>query len=218
MRLLLIRHGQTPSNIIGALDTAIPGPGLTELGLEQADAVPAGLVAEPIGAIFASTQLRAQLTAAPLAEARGLTVEIRAGLREVDAGDLEMRNDTDAVRTYMETVIAWADGDVDRRMPGAESGVEVYTRYDEVIAEAAATGFPAVAIVSHGAIIRSWVGARAENVSADFSAEHSLSNTGVVVLEGTPESGWRALTWMGQAIGGSAVDDAAHAGPASETR
>ncbi|SKA82826.1 probable phosphoglycerate mutase [Agreia bicolorata] len=215
---MLIRHGQTPSNIIGALDTAIPGPGLTELGLEQADAVPAGLVAEPIGAIFASTQLRAQLTAAPLAEARGLTVEIRAGLREVDAGDLEMRNDTDAVRTYMETVIAWADGDVDRRMPGAESGVEVYARYDEVIAEAAATGFPAVAIVSHGAIIRSWVGARAENVSADFSAEHSLSNTGVVVLEGTPDSSWRALTWMGLAIGGPAVDDAAHAGPASETR
>ena len=81
MRLLLIRHGQTPSNVIGALDTAIPGPGLTELGLEQADAVPAALSAEPIGAIFASTQLRAQLTAAPLAEDRGLTVEIRSGLQ-----------------------------------------------------------------------------------------------------------------------------------------
>jgi broad specificity phosphatase PhoE len=218
MRLLLIRHGQTPSNVIGALDTGIPGPGLTELGFEQAAAVPAGLVAEPIGAIFASTQVRSQLTAAPLAEARGLAVEIRSGLREVDAGDLEMRNDDEAVRVYMETVIAWADGDVDRRMPGGESGAEVYARYDEVVAEAAATGHPSVAIVSHGAVSRSWVGARAENVSADFAAEHSLNNTGIVVLEGTPASGWRALTWMGQAIGGAAVDDAAHAGPASESR
>jgi broad specificity phosphatase PhoE len=218
MRLLLIRHGQTPSNVIGALDTGVPGPGLTELGLEQAAAVPGALVDESIGAIFASTQVRSQLTAAPLAEARGLVVEVRSGLREVDAGELEMRIDDEAVRIYMETVIAWADGDVDRRMPGAESGAEVYSRYDEVIAEAVATGHRTVAIVSHGAVIRSWVGARAENVSADFSAEHSLSNTGVVVLEGNPEAGWRALSWMGQAIGGAAVDDAAHAGPASETR
>lgn len=218
MRLLLIRHGQTPSNIIGALDTGVPGPGLTELGFEQAAAVPGALVDDTIGAIFASTQVRSQLTATPLAEARGLDIEIRSGLREVDAGELEMRNDDVAVRIYMETVIAWADGDIHRRMPGAESGAEVYARYDEVIAEAVATGHATVAIVSHGAVIRSWVGARAENVSADFAAEHSLSNTGVVVLEGSPQSGWRALTWMGQAIGGAAVDDAVHAGPASETR
>ncbi|CAD5991623.1 histidine phosphatase family protein [Agreia sp. COWG] len=218
MRLLLIRHGQTPSNIIGALDTAIPGPGLTELGLEQAAAVPAALAAESIGAIFASTQLRAQLTAAPLAEARGLEVQVRNGLREVDAGELEMRTDDQAISIYMETVIAWADGDVERRMPGAENGAEVYARYDAVVDEAVATGHPTVAIVSHGAIIRSWVGARAENVSADFSAEHSLGNTGVVVLEGSPTHGWRALSWMGQAIGGASLDDAAHAGAAAETR
>ena len=29
---LLIRHGQTPSNVAGALDTGRPGPGLTALG------------------------------------------------------------------------------------------------------------------------------------------------------------------------------------------
>ena len=28
MRLLLIRHGQTPGNVLGQLDTAHPGPGL----------------------------------------------------------------------------------------------------------------------------------------------------------------------------------------------
>ena len=26
VRLLLIRHGQTPSNVLGLLDTALPGP------------------------------------------------------------------------------------------------------------------------------------------------------------------------------------------------
>ncbi|HEY8752878.1 MAG TPA: histidine phosphatase family protein, partial [Arthrobacter sp.] len=27
MKLLLIRHGQTPGNVLGQLDTAHPGPG-----------------------------------------------------------------------------------------------------------------------------------------------------------------------------------------------
>ncbi|POC80683.1 histidine phosphatase family protein, partial [Vibrio vulnificus] len=40
MRLILIRHGQTESNVHRLLDTAMPGPGLTELGQQQA----AGLV------------------------------------------------------------------------------------------------------------------------------------------------------------------------------
>ena len=31
MRLVLIRHGQTPSNVCGLLDTAPPGPGLTHI-------------------------------------------------------------------------------------------------------------------------------------------------------------------------------------------
>ena len=32
MRLLLLRHGQTHSNVSGALDTGAPGADLTELG------------------------------------------------------------------------------------------------------------------------------------------------------------------------------------------
>ena len=35
MRLLLIRHGETPGNVLGQLDTAHPGPGLTDLGERQ---------------------------------------------------------------------------------------------------------------------------------------------------------------------------------------
>ena len=46
MRLLLIRHGQTPSNLKFLLDTAVPGAALTELGERQAAALPEAL-AEP---------------------------------------------------------------------------------------------------------------------------------------------------------------------------
>ena len=89
MRLLLIRHGQTPGNVLGQLDTAHPGPGLTELGERQAEAlarVP-GERADP--ALYASTLIRTQITAAPLARVHGLETEVLEGLQEIEAGSLE---------------------------------------------------------------------------------------------------------------------------------
>ena len=67
MRLFLIRHGQTPANVLGELDTAHPGPGLTELGTRQAAVIPDALRLESIDAVFASTLVRTHLTAQPLA-------------------------------------------------------------------------------------------------------------------------------------------------------
>ncbi|MFE7075310.1 histidine phosphatase family protein [Streptomyces sp. NPDC057620] len=215
MRLLLIRHGQTPSNLKHLLDTAEPGPGLTPLGLRQADALPDALAGEEIGALYASTLLRTQLTAAPLAARTGLEVRVRDGLRELSAGDLEMRGDAQAVETYMTTVFAWSAGDVELRMPGGENGVEALGRLDAVIAEAAGSGVPTVAMVSHGAAIRMWTAARADNVDVEFAAAHALENTGIVILDGTPADGWWVRTWEGRSLGpGSGLPEAS--GPTGE--
>ncbi|MFE5887880.1 histidine phosphatase family protein [Streptomyces sp. NPDC002285] len=212
MRLLLVRHGQTPANVDYLLDTAVPGAGLTALGEQQAAALPAALADEDIDALYASTLVRTQLTAAPLAAARGLEVLVRDGIREVFAGDLEMlRGDTEAGHAYMKTVFAWAAGDTDLRIPGGESGTEVLARYDSVVAEAAESGAGAVAMVSHGAVIRMWTAARAANVDVPFAAAHPLDNTGVVVLDGAPDSGWKALSWAG-----AVVTPAGDSGPAGQ--
>ena len=216
MRLLLIRHGQTPSNVSGSLDTRIPGPGLTALGQAQAEAIPATLADVPIDAIYASVQVRSQITAAPLAATRSLDVQVRAGIREISSGDYEMRSDRASVEEYLATMVSWADGDFDARLPGGESAASMLARFDEVVAEAFSAGYSSVALVSHGAAIRTWSGSRATNLSAQFIGENPLHNTGIVILEGTPSTGWTALTYMGEAIGGAAVDDAA-AGPAAET-
>src|SRR6218665_2637136 len=133
MRLLLIRHGQTPSNVIGALDTARPGPGLTALGQAQAEAIPAALIDSPIDAIYASALTRTQLTAAPLAAERGLDVRVIEGVEEILAGRWEMRNDMDAVRPYMEAASSWAVGDLDVAIEGGESGHEFFARFDSAI-------------------------------------------------------------------------------------
>ncbi|MFD7921378.1 histidine phosphatase family protein [Streptomyces sp. NPDC059740] len=201
MRLLLIRHGQTPSNVKHLLDTAVPGPGLTPLGEEQAAALPTALAGESIDALYASTLLRTQLTAAPLAARTGLEVRVRDGIRELTAGELEMRGDEEAIGTYLTTTFAWSAGDTERTMPGGESGAEALSRYDAVIDEAAGTGAATVAMVSHGAAIRMWTAARAENVDVAFASSHELQNTGVVVLSGDPRQGWRVLSWEGRSLG-----------------
>lgn len=214
MRLILIRHGQTPSNVDGLLDTRIPGPGLTELGFRQAEAVPAVLAGERVDAIVVSNMVRTHLTAAPLVAERGLAPIERPGVREITSGDLEMKSDEESVRTYMGTVFRWAESELELRMPGGESGAEFFERYDGVIAELEAAGHESVVVFSHGAAIRCWTGLRGANLTAEFIADHSLDNTGVVVLEGSATE-WTVLTWAGEPVGG--VGAAAPSGPSGET-
>jgi probable phosphoglycerate mutase len=212
MRLILVRHGETPTNVDYLLDTAVPGPGLTELGERQAAALPEALAGEDIEALYASTLVRTQLTAAPLAAARGLEVLVRDGIREISAGELELLpGESEQGALYMRTVFAWAAGDTDLRMPGGENGTEFLARYDAVVAEAADSGAETVALVSHGAAIRTWSAARAHNVDVPFAATHRLANTGVVILEGSPADGWKALSWAG-----ATVAPVGEGGPAGE--
>lgn len=206
MRLILIRHGQTTSNVDGLLDTDEPGAGLTGLGFRQAAALPEALADELIEVLYASTLLRTQQTAAPLAAALGLDVRVRGGLREVRAGRLEMSGDVADVRHYSDTAFAWSAGNLELRMPFGESGAEVYGRYDAVIDEISRSGVGTAAVVSHGAVIRSWAAVRARNITTDFAAQNWLTNTGVVILDGSPHDGWDALTWDGHPLSGPEVD------------
>jgi broad specificity phosphatase PhoE len=223
MKLLLIRHGQTPGNVLGQLDTAHPGPGLTELGERQAEAMARSLANEPIGALYASTLLRTQITAAPLARLQGLEVEVLDGLHEIEAGALEKLTDHEAHRRYMGTVFAWAAGDLDRRMPAGPDGHEFFERYDAAITRIAERAgregdTVAVAAVSHGAAIRTWAGRRAADTDHEFAARHVLSNTGIVALEGDPDAGWKLIHWDGSPVGGLALADPTAEDPMGEAK
>ncbi|HOB56733.1 MAG: histidine phosphatase family protein [Microbacteriaceae bacterium] len=214
MRLLLIRHGQTPSNVDGLLDTARPGPGLTELGERQAAEIPDALKHEAIDGIYVSVLRRTLITATPLIVDRGLDPVELPGIHEIEAGDLEMRHDHEAYRIYLETAFAWGMGDLDRRMPGATDGHEFFRRFDESIASV--TGNNAV-VFSHGAAIRVWVAGRAINVPPSFAGEHDIQNTGVVELDGSLESGFTLLSWQGTPVGGSDLSDDTAEDPTGET-
>lgn len=218
MRLILVRHGQTSSNVGHYLDTAAPGADLTELGREQADALVGTIGTEPVRTIFVSNLVRTQQTAAPLARHFGLEPIIREGLREISAGDLEMANDEDSIQTYVRTAVGWSAGDWNAQIPGSpEDGHDVIRRFSAVVSEAVDTaGDGEVPIlVSHGAIIRAWTAARCENINVEFVARNALSNTGAVVIEGRHDR-WVVTHWQEQALGGAPVEDSATDGAAAD--
>lgn len=195
MRLLLIRHAQTTANAGRLLDTAVPGSDLNEVGRAQAAALVGTLERQPIDAIVVSDLVRTQQTAAPLAAARGLEPLIRGGVREIQAGDLEMAADDESWGRYLLTLNQWAGGDPDARIPGGENGRELLNRFDAVVAEMAALGHEAVAIISHGAAIRAWTGARGDNIDTDFAASTRLGNTAIIIVDGDPNEAWSVRTW-----------------------
>lgn len=216
MRLLLIRHGQTQDNVEGNIGTAVPGPPLTELGQQQAAAIPAALADEQIDAIYASTLQRAQLTARPLADALGLPVQVIEGIHEIIGGELEGKSDKDSIRAYMGTIFAWWQ-DFAARIPGGEDGTEFYGRFTGAINRIAAEHTGTVVVVSHGAAIRTWASWTSENVDAAFSRVHDLPNTAMVIVEGSPEAGWVTTHWAGEPVGGAALEDTTALDPTGES-
>jgi broad specificity phosphatase PhoE len=211
MHLLLLRHGQTHGNTAGALDTAVPGLGLTELGHRQAEAAARALADRAIEQIFVSSLTRTHETAAPLAAVLGLEPRQVDGLREISAGDFEMGSDHDSIDGYITTIADWIEQRYDVRMPGGESGHEFLARYDDAVAAIHRTledaGEKRALVVSHGAAMRTWVSARVADVESHARATDPLHNTACIELVGDPLGGWQVHAWHSEPVGGAFLDD-----------
>ncbi|PRX47897.1 putative phosphoglycerate mutase [Prauserella shujinwangii] len=204
MRLYLVRHAQSTANVRKILNTALPGPPLTDLGHEQARALADQLSAEPVAAVYASRAVRAQQTAAPLAEAFAHEVQVIDGIHEVHVGDLEDRGDREAIDTYLETVRPWTRGELHVSMPGGESGHQVRDRYLTAINDLRAKHADVdpdgvVVVVSHGGVIRLGAEWLSVNIRPEVADKGLLPNTGVVRLE-THGEAWRCVDWAGLAM------------------
>lgn len=215
-RIILLRHGQTFSNVERFLDTRPPGAELTPRGREQATEVGREL-AELVGAgggepgrlhtLVSSVALRAQQTAMLAARsfedyaglpAYAVPVDVRTGVHEVFAGQFEMDNSEDAHRNYTVALRGWLDGDENARMPGGENYVDVLARYQPVLESLAAELDDAsdAVIVSHGAAIR-LVTRAAANVDPDFAFTGYISNCRFTILEprGRAFGQWHLSRW-----------------------
>ncbi|ANW62312.1 MULTISPECIES: histidine phosphatase family protein [Mycolicibacterium] len=198
-RLILLRHGQTYGNVEKRLDTRPPGAELTPLGRDQARAF-ARARQDPPGLLVHSVATRARQTAG---EAGGLLqVAPREcdGLHEVQVGELENRNDDEAIEQFGQVYQRWHEGDLDAAMPGGESGSDVLARYVPVVTDLRMRYLDNhdwtddIVVVSHGAAIR-LVGAVLAGVDGGFALDNHLANTEFVALAPITDGRWSCLQW-----------------------
>jgi probable phosphomutase (TIGR03848 family) len=151
--IILIRHGDNDlvkTRLVGRL----PGVHLNEHGRKQAIRVAEALADISISAIYSSPMERTLETAAPLVKSKGLQVEVRNGLNEVDYGNWQGK-------TYKQLRLTKYWQEVQQKpalihFPGGESLVTAQKRVCEELDKIRLSCKPhdVVACVTHGDVIR----------------------------------------------------------------
>jgi alpha-ribazole phosphatase len=151
-RLVLIRHAEPDESMRGRSYGRLDVP-LSPAGRAQAAAIAETLRDARLDAIFASPMRRAIDTAAPLAEAHGLTVVAHEGLRELDFGALEGLTFDEIARERPELYESWMTDPTETRFPDGESFGELRERALAAAADIR-SGHEHAAIVAHGGVTR----------------------------------------------------------------
>ena len=154
-RLYLIRHARSVGNAEQRVQGWLDLP-LDEYGCRQAQLLCERLRAKSLAAIYTSPLVRAAETARPLAEARGLPLNLDERLREYHMGAWTGLTGAE-IEAMMPT--RWFD-DHDHVGPGAETGPDMRQRVDAFLQEILARHpDQAVAAVTHGGTLGAFVSA-----------------------------------------------------------
>jgi alpha-ribazole phosphatase len=157
VKLLLVRHAapvdDARGRCYGRLDV-----GLSPEGEAQAAELVRALDGVRLDAVASSPARRAVDTALPLAEPRGLEVEILDDLGELDFGELEGKTYDEIAETRPELYAQWMVEPTSVRFPGGESYDDLRRRVEEAAARLReAFAESTVAVVTHGGVVRALV-------------------------------------------------------------
>lgn len=119
-RLWFLRHGEVEARFVGTF-LGTTDAALSPLGRHQAEAIKEYLQEAPVDAILASPRRRARDTVAPLAAARGIPVQVRKNLAEMDFGKWEGLTWDQIVQRDRDTATAWEKDPAGVACPGGES-------------------------------------------------------------------------------------------------
>ena len=211
--LILLRHGQTTSNVDRKLDTLLPGAPLTPLGEEQALAAGRAISVDyQVGRVFSSEALRARQTAAIAFSSLVGDIPALPGLHEIQAGRWEMHNSSAAHEAYLTAFRGFYRRDLAATVEDGDSLETFLTRYragvlaalDPALYSAGSAGASgssrgSTVIVSHGGAIRGFT-ANACQVDPQFAEQSYLPNCEYVVLDpGEDPAGtfgdWQVVRW-----------------------
>jgi broad specificity phosphatase PhoE/ribonuclease HI len=123
---LLVRHGETALSVERRF-SGTGDPELSERGRSQAASVAERLAALDIDVVVSSPRQRARETAAPIAAALGLDIEVDDAVAETDFGEWEGFTFAEIRERWPNELAAWlADPDV--APPGGESFTAIFKR------------------------------------------------------------------------------------------
>jgi broad specificity phosphatase PhoE len=161
LRLLLIRHGETPWNATGRSQGQTDTP-LSDVGIGQAARLGSRLAGETISTIVSSDLERAWATADQIAAHHGEASRARdPRLREMSLGDWEGLHTHEILGRFAAEREAWQRDPETFRMPNGESFSELTSRVTSAIADLV-DGHEqgqTIVVVSHGyALLSFFVG------------------------------------------------------------
>jgi broad specificity phosphatase PhoE len=208
-----VRHGE--SGDMTAINTMVPGPELTDTGEQQASDLAIALQHSGIDEIWASTMIRSQETAAPLAHELGLSIEpLQAGLNEINAGIFEgaPTNVGDLPvggALYLLAPALWTLGLTSVPELGSTdaNGIVFDQRVDQAVQtiyDGSAAG-DTDAVFSHEGTIAIWTLMNVNNpdyalvLKELFTTGELLPYTGQVVVDGSPGD-WTLVSWDGTPV------------------
>jgi broad specificity phosphatase PhoE len=204
MTVTFVRHAESQANAEGVIDTSVPGPGLSELGRQQAAAIAPTLAANGYDGIYVSSMLRTQQTAQPLLDLLppGTEYVVLPGVREIPAGIFEGSSEDEGLGRlgYAAAPLAWTLGARFVPIPGGEDGNAFDARVDDALQQIHDNGDENAVVFSHGATIMFWTMMNVDNPDLGLLLSHQLDNTDAVVIEGSPEAGWTLVSWAGESV------------------
>ena len=192
-RLLLVRHGQTDSNVEGRTLGRREVP-LNARGREQVAAVALGLGEyEPV-AIYSSPSSRARDTALAIGGVLELPVVFDERLYEFDHGVLDGLNGDEVRALHAEFMERWTTGErADLRMPGGETFREVQARMlDAAEAFAAAHAGADVVVVSHNLALQTLL-CHVLGVPLEATRHLRIDNASLSVAERDESGRWAVV-------------------------
>ncbi|KVT69342.1 phosphoglycerate mutase [Burkholderia ubonensis] len=186
-QILFIRHGETAWNRIKRIQGHIDIP-LADSGLAQAQRLAVRLARETrdgarVDAIYSSDLMRAQQTAQPAADALGLPLVLRAGLRERAYGVFQGHDSTEIEARFPDAYAAWQTRDPGFEPEGGESQRAFYHRVLHAL-EPIVAAHPGgrIACVAHGGVL-DCVYRFANGLDLAAPRNYQLLNTSINVVD-----------------------------------
>lgn len=153
-KIYLVRHGQTEFNKKGIVQGSAVNSSLNDTGRAQADAFYQAYKHIPFDAVYTSALNRSIESVQAFID-QPLPHFIRPGLNEISWGEMDGKLATATEHNaYKDLLARWQQGDVDFKMWGGESPLDVQKRQVPVVQEMLDSPYQTILVCMHGRAIR----------------------------------------------------------------